>query len=177
MLKRWVFESLNTWMGVVMAVVTIALGLLAGLAASNVVHITDQQQVNIASVAAIGGAFGFFVYMFFVAPLRLWYKAEKELESRGDEKGAPVAVHHGRGNQFVFLNASDSQIERLARSAGTTPLGVDGYVPQSQTLQTRSPRVTRTDDLVPTPQLSLPLPPVPSELPRLEPEAFEEPQQ
>jgi hypothetical protein len=180
MVKELLSETWGTWVGVAMGVAAIAVGLVFGLISSGLVTITDQQQANITAVTGIGGVVGLVVYMFFVAPFRLWYKAKRDLEKcQQEEKGAPLAVHHGKGNQIInnFIGLDATQMEAVISSATSGgPTGVALYAPasSSQTLVVPSHRPRHVE--VSTPQLSLPLPPPPSEPHQLEPEDPEGPE-
>lgn len=136
-------------------------GLGAGWLTSNSVHISDQYWTN-AGVLAIGGTVvALLLDFFFVSPIRLWRRAEGELEKHKSEaSNSPSVVHLAKGNQTInynFFNAAEA-VRFLAGTAGGAPMiGDETYTPPSQTVHDKSHRVKGHADAI-TPQLSLRLP-------------------
>jgi hypothetical protein len=95
-------------------------GLIAGALTSNRVHITDQYWGNVGILAAGGTVVALLLDFFFVSPIRLWRRAEKQLAQQNEKSPAPLATHTGSGHQFIILPPDVGYAQDLIASITAT---------------------------------------------------------
>lgn len=110
--------------------VSVVLGLLAGLAISNVIHLTADFWGNAGLWMLVGGAGAFVIDLLFVSPIRLWQQSEDRLrasqEDLADLRNAPPAgmrVEHVDTQLNIQVAAGGSL--SIAASSNTVIVGQD----------------------------------------------------
>ena len=96
-------------MGRVMMAVTIALGVLSGLASSHFIEVTDQQWANVGLLTTVGATLGFAVDMLLLTPCRGWGRARKELAAVRTQLSMEK---EGHARDKARLTVLESQRER-----------------------------------------------------------------
>jgi len=102
-------------------VVSIVLGVLAGLVVGQVIDLTPDFWANAALWMLIGAAVAFLVDLVFVSPIRLWRKTERQLAELRDKP--PVGMHIEHVDTQYVLQISGAGSPPVSISSNTIILG------------------------------------------------------
>ena len=102
--------------------VSIALGVLAGLATAQIVRLTPEFWGNVSLWILIGGAVGFFVNLLFISPIRLWREADHQLTELRNQP--PAGMQVGHADQVIVIQGSIGAVT-FAASSNSVIIGPD----------------------------------------------------
>jgi hypothetical protein len=102
---------------------SVALGMLAGLAASRILPLTQEFFGNVGLWILIGGAIGFLIDLLFVTPIRLWQEAERQLTEVRNKPPAGMHIEHIDTQVNIQVAAGGSL--QYSASSNTVIVGQD----------------------------------------------------
>lgn len=110
--------------------VSILLGILAGLGVSRIVQVTGEFWSNTGLLLLIGGSIAFGLDLFFISPVRLWRDTKAELsvangELRALRAAPPVGMQIGHVDTQINIQVSDGAELRVSASSNTIIVGQD----------------------------------------------------
>lgn len=110
--------------------VSILLGILAGLGVSRIVQVTGEFWSNAGLMLLIGGSIAFGLDLFFISPVRLWRDTKAELsvangELRALRAAPPAGMRIGHVDTQINIQVSDGALLRVSASSNTIIVGQD----------------------------------------------------